>query len=70
LVKAQAGETDPARRHAIFREVQMILAEQLPVIPIVARHITAAANTRTGNHRPSPLPPYSLWNAEELFIEK
>jgi hypothetical protein len=26
-----------------------------------------AANQRVGNHRPSALLPFSLWNAEELF---
>ncbi|MGH9838943.1 MAG: ABC transporter substrate-binding protein [Blastocatellia bacterium] len=68
LLAAQAHETDPVRRRAIFREIQSILAEQLPVIPLVARHTTAAANQRAGNHRPSALLPYSLWNAEELFV--
>ena len=66
----QARELDPARRKAIFREIQAIIAEQMPVIPIVARHITAAANTRIGNYRPGTILPYSLWNVEELFIRQ
>ncbi|MDQ3133422.1 MAG: ABC transporter substrate-binding protein [Acidobacteriota bacterium] len=70
LMTAQAGENDPARRRAIFRDAQLILAEQLPVIPLVVRHLTSAATARVGNHRPSALPPYSLWNAEELFIRR
>lgn len=68
LVAEVAGERNSERRRAAFREIQHILAEQLPVIPLVARHLTAAAQRRTGNYRPSALPPYSLWNAEELFI--
>src|SRR5262249_52597569 len=36
LLATQARETDPERRRAAFREIQQILAEQLPVIPIVA----------------------------------
>src|SRR5262245_33851783 len=68
LFVAQSREINLERRHALFREIQLILAEQLPVIPIVARHLAAAVNQRIGNHRPSTILPYSLWNAEELFI--
>src|SRR5262249_11102943 len=68
LLVAQARETNLERRRALFREIQTILAEQLPVIPIVARHLAVGANQRIGNHRPSALMPYSLWNAEELFV--
>ncbi|HYY59431.1 MAG TPA: ABC transporter substrate-binding protein, partial [Pyrinomonadaceae bacterium] len=70
LIAAQARERDATRRAAVFREIQQIMAEQLPVVPIVTRHITSAANVRIGNYRPSPLFPYSLWNAEELFVRK
>jgi peptide/nickel transport system substrate-binding protein len=70
LLKAQAHEREAERRKALFRDAQLILAEQLPVIPIVARHIIVAANTRVRNYRPSTIVPYSLWNAEELFVNK
>lgn len=70
LLSEMAREKDTERRKSIFLEVQKILAEQLPAIPIIARHVTAAANTRVGNYRPSTLVPYSLWNAEELFVKK
>jgi peptide/nickel transport system substrate-binding protein len=70
LLAAQARETDPARRRAAFHEIQRIIAEQLPVIPIVARHLPMSANQRVGNYHPSPILPFSLWNAEELFIRQ
>lgn len=70
LLAAQARETDAERRRAAFFEIQRILAEQLPIIPIVARHTTAAANQRVGNYNPSALLPYALWNAEDLFVRK
>jgi peptide/nickel transport system substrate-binding protein len=70
LNEAQARERDQPRRLSIFRDIQSLLIEQMPVIPIVARHIIVAANTRLGNYRPSPIFPYSLWNADELFIRK
>ena len=70
LAAAQARETDHERRRQLFREIQQIMAEQLPVIPVASRHIPVAASPRVGNYRPSPLPPFSLWNAEELFIKQ
>jgi peptide/nickel transport system substrate-binding protein len=66
----QARETDRERRRVIFREIQLIMAEQLPLIPVSTRHIPVAASKRIGNYRPSPLPPFSLWNAEELFVKQ
>lgn len=68
LLAAPLNESNAEHRRAAFQEIQQILAEQLPVIPIVSRHLASASNSRVGNHRPSALLPYSLWNAEELFI--
>jgi peptide/nickel transport system substrate-binding protein len=70
LFVEQARESDPEKRKTQFREIQRILADASPVIPIVARHVTSAANSRVGNFSPSPMFPYSLWNAEELFIKQ
>jgi peptide/nickel transport system substrate-binding protein len=70
LLATQARETNTDRRRAAFHEIQRILAEQLPVIPIVARHMTTAANQRVDNYRPSAILPLSLWNAEELFVRQ
>ncbi len=68
LIALQGRETNHERRYAQFHEIQEILADQLPVIPIVSRHLTSGSNQRIGNHRPSTMLPYSLWNAEELFV--
>jgi len=70
LVAQQAKETDAERRRALFTEIQSIMAEQLPLIPIVARHSLTGTNQRIGNVRPSILMPYALWNAEELFVRQ
>jgi peptide/nickel transport system substrate-binding protein len=70
LETAQARETNEERRRAIFHDLQVIVAEQQPIIPIVARHVLVAANTRIGNYRPSAVFPYSLWNVDELYIKK
>ena len=39
-----------------------------PVIPVVSRHIISAGHERIGNLAPSSIHPFSLWNAEELFV--
>ena len=56
LLAKQASETAQDSRRAAFNEIQRILAEQLPVIPVVARHIPVAANQRVGNYSPSASP--------------
>lgn len=70
LFAEQARESDPEKRKSKFHEIQRIVADASPVIPIVVRHVVTAANSRVGNLSPSPIFPYSLWNAEELFIKQ
>jgi peptide/nickel transport system substrate-binding protein len=70
LVATVAREADEGRRRAAFREVQALMGEHLPVVPLFARHITCAATQRVGNYRPSPVVPFSMWNAEELFVKQ
>jgi len=69
LFADQARESDPAKRKLKFYEIQRIVADASPVITIVARHVVSGANSRVGNFSPSPMSPYSMWNAEELFIK-
>jgi peptide/nickel transport system substrate-binding protein len=70
LFAEQAGEADAKKRATIFHEIQKIMAEESPVVPVVSRHIVAAANTRVGNYTPSVIFPYSLANADELFVKQ
>ncbi len=70
LFTEQARESDIQKRTAIFNEIQLIMADEVPVIPVAARHIVSAANTRVGNYSPSSMLPYSMWNADELFIKQ
>jgi peptide/nickel transport system substrate-binding protein len=70
LFAEQARESDPEKRKAKFHELQRIMADASPVITIVTRHVISAANARVGNFSPSAMFPYSMWNAEELFIKQ
>jgi peptide/nickel transport system substrate-binding protein len=70
LFKQQAQETDVEARKKTFNEIQVIMGQEMPVVPIVSRHIVSAVNERIGNHSPSGILPFSLWNADRLFIKK
>lgn len=69
-MEEQDVTSDPAARKQKFDEAQRVLAEQLPLIPLVVRHHVSGAKNTLGNYRSSPLPPRSLWNADELFWKK
>jgi peptide/nickel transport system substrate-binding protein len=70
LFAEQAVELDQQKRAAIFGEIQKIFREEMPVIPLAARHVVAAAHSRVGNYSPSGIFPYSVWNIDELFIKQ
>ena len=59
---------DQAQRHQLFNRIQEIMQRESPVIPVVSRHIISAGHERIGNLAPSSIHPFSLWNAEELFV--
>ena len=68
LFGQQAQETDPEKRKQIFNQIQSIMAEEMPIIPIVSRHIVSAGDSKIGNMSPSSILPFSLWNADRLFV--
>lgn len=70
LFDAQAVELDRQRRLAFFHEIQSIMRDELPVIPLVSRHVAAASHKKVGNYSPSGIAPYSLWNIEDIFIKQ
>ncbi len=70
LAAGISEEPDREARKRIFNEIQGIIADQTPVISIVSRHTVSAAHARVGNFAPAPFLPYSLWNAERLFVRE
>lgn len=67
LMQLQLVTTHYAKRKKIYDHVQQIIAEQLPLICLVSPDILVAARMNLGNFQPSILPPYALWNAEQLY---
>ena len=66
-MRAQMISTDPEQRKRFYSRVQQLVAEHLPIICLVSPNILIGVDRRIGNFRPTVLPPYTLWNAEELF---
>lgn len=67
LMHEQTATTDIVRRKELYGRVQQILFDYRPFISLVSPHILVGARAKLGNFRPGILPPYTLWNAEELF---
>jgi peptide/nickel transport system substrate-binding protein len=71
LMDAQMRTLDFAERKKYFDEVQVVLAEELPMIYTVAPFHFVAVRPDLANVRPSVLTPYRVtWNVEELYFKK
>ena len=71
LLDAQMATLDLAERKKAFDEVQVILADELPMIYTVCPVSYAAAKLGIANMKPSVMTPYPLtWNMEELYFKK
>jgi peptide/nickel transport system substrate-binding protein len=68
LILEQAATVDPARRKAIFNDVQRIMAENLPILYFVAPRMYYAESTRINGATPSVMRPPVLWNADTLSV--
>lgn len=71
LMDSQMRTLDFAQRKKAFDEVQVILAEQAPMLYTVSPLAYAAIRSDIGNVHPSVLTPYRVtWNIEELYFKK
>src|SRR6185436_13877704 len=71
LMAAQLKTLDFAERKKLFDEVQLILAEQQPMISIVAPTAYAALNSKISNARPTVTSSARVtWNLDELYFKK
>jgi len=70
LMKRQMTTTNQADRKRAYDEVQAIVSEELPIIPLVSRAVLVAAKSRVGNLQPVVMAPYALWNSEQLYLKR
>jgi peptide/nickel transport system substrate-binding protein len=67
LMRAQLVATKYEERKKLYDRVQRIVAEELPMIPLLAPRILVGAKAGLRNFRPAILDHYTLWNADELY---
>ncbi len=68
LMQQQMVTLDPVKRKQLYDRAQQIIAENLPFIFLGTPNILSGANARVGNFHPALLDPYTLWNADELYV--
>jgi peptide/nickel transport system substrate-binding protein len=68
LMQRQMVTLDYAKRKQLYDRAQQLIAENLPFIFLGTPNILAGANARVGNFHPAILDPYTLWNADELYV--
>jgi hypothetical protein len=54
-------------RKRLFDRVQELLAENLPLIPLITPDVLAGARGGLENFQPALLDPCTLWNVEQLY---
>lgn len=68
LMQQQMVTLDYAKRKQFYDRAQQLIADNLPFIFLGTPNILAGANSRVGNFHPAVLDPYTLWNADELYV--
>ena len=66
-MQQQMVTLDYAKRKQLYDRVQQLIA-RTAFIFLATPNILAGADSRVGNFHPAILDPYTLWNAEELYI--
>ena len=67
LMQEQIKTRDAQRRKTLYDRVQLLIAENLPVISLVSPNVLVGATTGLANFRPTVFDHPALWNLEELF---
>jgi peptide/nickel transport system substrate-binding protein len=68
LMNAMATAQDPATRHALFADVQRIIAQQVPVLCFAFPRQRIALASRIAGATPTAFRPPVLWNAAALRL--
>lgn len=68
LMKQQMSTIDRSARKRAYDEVQKIVSDELPIIPLVSRDVLVGVKNRIGNLQPAIMAPYALWNSDQLYL--
>jgi peptide/nickel transport system substrate-binding protein len=67
LMRSQMVTRSYAERKRLFDRVQAIVAEYLPMVPLVSPDLLAGAKKGLANFQPAVIEPFTLWNVEQLY---
>jgi peptide/nickel transport system substrate-binding protein len=67
LMQRQLTTRDTQERRRAYDRVQQLVADHLPIIPLVSPNLIVGARKGVANFRPTVHEHHTLWNAEELF---
>ena len=70
LMRMQMFTIEPDVRKRLYRQVQQIAADQVPMIFLASPNVVVAQRGNTGNFRPAVLHHFTLWNADELYLRQ
>ncbi|HET6347580.1 MAG TPA: peptide ABC transporter substrate-binding protein [Candidatus Krumholzibacteria bacterium] len=68
LLEAGSTEGDTAKREAIYRQVQDILVDQAPVVPLFWYTAIDPVTVRLQNFRPNATQSTDTWNASQWYL--
>jgi peptide/nickel transport system substrate-binding protein len=70
LMQKQMFTVNAAERHRLYRRVQEIEIEEVPVVFLVAPNLLVGRSERLRNFQPVVLDSHTLWNADELYLDR
>jgi peptide/nickel transport system substrate-binding protein len=68
LMQQQMVTLDYHKRKQLYDRVQQLIADNVPFIFLATPDVLVGAKNHIGNFQPALLDPYTLWNADELYI--
>ena len=68
LLQAQAAALDPAVRKRNFDRVQEIVHDQAPILYLLYKDWLGVVSPSLSGVAPAALPPYLVWNPEQLWL--
>jgi peptide/nickel transport system substrate-binding protein len=68
LMQQQMVTLDYHKRKQLYDRVQQLISDNLPFIFLATPDVLVGAKNDVGNFHPALLDPYTLWNADQLYV--
>ena len=69
LMQQQMITLDYKKRKSLYDRVQQLIAENVPFIFLATPDVLVGAKNEVGNFHPAVLDDYTLWNADQLYMQ-